>query len=155
MLVRESISFERGADPKKILGIGSASPGDVYKYHWPWEETHYVMILEEKNIIENYQIYYLTTKLGTYDERYHKWAVPYAKNSIYYPSGEKQGSQRAGFWPTEKYNEYDDVLIPINENDIKKLIRYFSKPRNLSYLQEIKEEEGVVPYFLEHLLTNI
>ena len=110
------------------------------------------MILEEKNIISNNEIMYLTTSLGSYNNKFNKWDVPYVKMD----ASDMLGSKRAGFWHVKKYNDSDCLLlIPINEKDIKKLIRHFSKPRSLSYLQEIKEEEGIVPYFLEHLLKNI
>ena len=150
MLVRESISFERGGDPKKILGIGSPNVGDVYKHIWPWDVTQYYMILSGKNIDSDNKISYSTTILGNYDTKWHKWEVPYKSNP-----NEKMGSQRGGMWYVKKYDEHDSILIPIDEKDKKKLIRYFSKPRNLSYLQEIKEEDEIVPYFLEDLLTNI
>jgi hypothetical protein len=151
MIVRESItSFVRGENPRKVLGIGDKVPGEVYKIIWNSTYISYYMLLGEKFTSGTDETLYLVTSLGTYNYKNHVWLVPYNKRDI-----STSGSQRSGFWKIENYNEPSSNLTlgPINENDIKKLLRYFSKPRNLSYLQELKDQEGIIPGFLEHLLT--
>lgn len=129
-------------------------PGKVFKYTWTDDSTVYYMVLEDSYVPrEKYgkdasdsNIWYLTTRLATIS-KHGKWLVPYT-DDIYHIPGEKQGSQRSGYADITKYT-------PITDKDKQKLITLFQKPRYLSYLEEIFEDEGIVPDFLKHLLNNV
>jgi hypothetical protein len=139
---------------KKTNKIESeCKPGDVYKYKWTSNHLVYYMILSDKYKTEDGEMMYLTTNLVSIKDG--KVLVPYNKKSIYYTKDEKQGSQRSGYWKVGIDTEFqkDLILSPIDEKDIEKLIKLFSKnPRQLDYLKEIKDEEGIVPKFLKSLL---
>jgi len=120
--------------------------GKVFKMAWPWGEISYYMVLDDSYISKDSEKrLYLTTSLAT-SSRNGNWLVPY-KDDIYHEKGEKQGSQVSGYANLSEYK-------PINEKDKQKLIRLFSKPRYLSYLEEIFEDEGIVPDFLKPLLDS-
>jgi hypothetical protein len=133
-------------------------PGEVFKYKWVFSKTNvdlvYYMILDKSYVNDKGNIMYLTTTLVNLNRQGNP-RVPYSKNSIYYTRDEKQGSQRSGYWEISEDSEFKNELIlsSIDENDKKKLINIFNKnSRQLDYLKEINEDEGVVPEFLKYLI---
>lgn len=144
----------------ELKGHSNEEPGDpnlvgkVFKRNWSFGETSYYMVLDDSYVPAEKGMtsgdknrWHLTIRLA--HEKNGRWQVPYSlKGDLYNLPGEKQGSQRSG------YEDLSTNCEPITERDKKRLITLFSKPRYLNYLEEILEDEGFVPDFLEHLLNK-
>jgi hypothetical protein len=138
MIVKESINFERGINPKEALGVGTYIPGRLFK--WPDKLSHRP---EFPNVYMFTGIFEKKWRLYFYIGRFIN-----PQNSLFgaeFTFSEKLESDMS--WNMQPMK--DDKFVPISPEEETKLQKVFSDPDNENLLSRLEKSAKKRPVLKE------
>jgi hypothetical protein len=140
MIVRESINFERGIDPKKALGIGAYLPGYLFKC--------------KDNFSSNISYPNVFILVDSQDKKFRTYfyigRFINPQNSLFsqeFSFSGKMDSENS--WNVQPIK--DDKFEPLSRDEQKKLNRVFSDPENESMLLKMSRITDTRPILRENV----
>ena len=135
MIVRESINFERGINPKTALGVGTYIPGRLFKWHYRPEFPNVYMFVE---------IFEKKWRLYFYIGRFIN-----PKNSLFgseFSFSEKFDSDNS--WNLQKIG--DDKFVPISPGEEEKIKKILLDPEYENFWNRLEKfSKGIRPILKE------
>jgi len=138
MIVKESINFERGIDPKRSMGIGTYVPGRLFKYKDNFgsrpEFPNVYMYVEPFE--KNYTSYFY---IGRFINPQHSLF------GAEFSFSEKMDSDHSWNLQPKKYDKFE----PLSDKEEEKMKRVFSDPESEVYLHRIEKAAKIKPILRE------
>lgn len=138
MIVKESINFERGINPKQALGVGTYIPGRLFK--WPDKLSSRP---EFPNVYMFVEIYEKKWRSYFYIGRFIN--PQHSLFGLEFTFSEKFDSEQS--WNLQKIS--DDKFVPLSAEEEKKLRGVFSDPENENMLFRLEKATKKRPLLKE------